>query len=186
MLYPSLLGGAWASLDAPVRRLHLRASQGTAGAGVFAVERGTSAGARLCGWWMRLPAGGERVPVELAVRATPRGDRWIRSFAGCVLETLQYARGEGVLAERWGPIECRFRLEAQDGALAYRQIGAWLRVGPLALRLPHALAPSVTGVARGAGAERVRVDVAIGVPLFGPLIAYRGELAVAGSEEAAA
>jgi hypothetical protein len=108
-----------------------------------------------------------------------------RRFAGHDLVTLQYEEAAGVLAERWGPVECRFRLAARDGALVYRQLDARLCLGPLRLRLPGPLAPRVTGAARGLDAERVHVDVAIDVPLFGALIAYRGELRVTSVEAAA-
>jgi hypothetical protein len=173
-LYPLLLGSAWASIAAPVRRLHAGIS-GSHG-GTFQVARGTSVLSRLLGWLMGLPAAGPRVPVTLELRVSSGGELWRRSFAGRTVITTQYRRA-AELIERFGLVECRFRLEAREGALWFVQTGAAFRLGPLAIPLPRWGCPRVTGIARPAG-EAVGVEVTIGAPLAGTLVDYRGEITI--------
>lgn len=178
-LYERLLGGAWKELDEPVRRLHERGT-GPCGDGLFAVRGGNFFArslARLAG----LPAGGEAVRVCLSVTQTEDGaaERWHRTFEGRVFDTLQ-REGEGrLLAERAGPFELLFRLSVERGALVYTHAGAALRVGPLRLPLPRALAPRVDARESAADdGERVLVRVSSRAPLVGLMLSYEGRLRV--------
>src|ERR1044072_5139840 len=142
-LYERLLGEAWKEVDVAVRRLHERGT-GPCGEGLFAV-RGGNFFARALARLFGLPAGGEAVRVCLSVTQEEDGtaERWQRTFEGRVFDTLQRDGDGGLLAERAGPVELLFKLSVDDGALVYAQAGAALRVGPLRVPLPHALAPRV-------------------------------------------
>lgn len=176
-LYPGLLGAAWEGLDAAVRRAHL-----DGGAlevrGRFRVWCASGWVARFLCRAMRLPPAGEEVETQLVVTGDGGRERWVRSFGGHTLVTEERAGGGGELVECLRPIELRFRLRVEAGALCFEQIGAALRLGGLRLPLPRALAPRV--VAREASAEgghRVRVTVDVWAPVVGRLFAYEGLVA---------
>lgn len=182
-LYERLLGDAWRAIDEPVRRLHERGS-GTCGEGLFNVRRGNfiaRALARLAG----LPAHGDGVRVRLSVTHTEDGkaERWHRTFEGRVFDTLQREGAGRMLAESAGPFELLFRLSEEGGALVYRQARAALRVGPLRVPLPHALAPRVEARERGAeGGRSVEVYVRSSAPLVGLMLTYEGRLRMESNE----
>jgi hypothetical protein len=128
-----------------------------------------------------LPAAGDRVPVTLQLQAFDGGQLWRRTFADRVLASLQYRHGSGMLAERFGLAECRFRVEARDGALVFVQTGSAIRLGPIAVPLAWGLGPRIVAHERSAGPDSVEVDVAISLPGAGLLLRYRGEIRVGGS-----
>lgn len=176
-LYERLVGEGWHELDEPVRRLHLRAR----GEGVFAVRRGEGRLARAVARLMGLPEGGEAVPLLLSVEPHARGERWRRSFAGREFVTEQSEHAGPLLLERAGPFELLFRLSVEEGTLAYRPAGAFLRIRGLRVRLPRRLAPSVEAWERAAGGG-VSVTVRVTAPLAGPLIRYEGLVRTAEEE----
>jgi hypothetical protein len=106
----------------------------------------------------------------------PQGqeERWTRQFGDRTWVTTQAAGEDGVLVEKMGLVELRFRLRAEGGALAYRQVGVALRWGPLSLPLPRSLWPAVEAREEAYEASQVRVSVAVRAPLVGLLIAYDG------------
>jgi hypothetical protein len=193
-LYPRLLGAAWDSLAPSVRRLHADDDAVATATGCFQVRR---APGRLPGLILdaaRVPATADAVRVRLAIAADEHGERWERSFdGGRPLVTLQRALPGGLLGERIGPLELRFRLLARDGALLFRQEGISLCVGAWRVPLPEWLTFRVDGragpveraspapdaaedggpAARGAFDE-ARVDVRVRVPGGRLLFAYRG------------
>jgi hypothetical protein len=80
------------------------------------------------------------------------------------------------IAERFGCLEFHFRLETEDGATRYRQIGAWLRIGPIRVLLPWMLAPHVDGLERQIGRDAFNVHVRVTWPLSGPILEYDGDV----------
>ena len=174
-LYERLVGDEWKGLDESVRRFHVRAR----GEGVFAVRRGEGRFARAVARLMRLPPGGKAVPLLLSVEPHAGGERWRRNFAGREFVTEQSGHAGPLLAERAGPFELHFRLSVEEGALAYRSEGAFLRVMKLRVRLPRPLAPRVEAWERAA-AGGVSVTVRVTTPLAGLLIHYEG---LVGTEE---
>ena len=84
--------------------------------------------------------------------------------------------GRGELAERIGLLEFRFRLEASEGSLVFRQVGAALLLGSLRLRLPAASAPRVDAREDPAGPRQIRVHVRVVLPAVGPLLTYEGTM----------
>src|SRR5215475_9681357 len=164
-LYPKLLGASWSDLDSAIQRLH--DSDGTVRAvGVFQVRHGTSRLARILARLARLPAAGEAVDVRLQVTAREKSEEWRRTFAGRPLLSIQYYRPDGrldgVMVERMGIVEMRFRLEVAGGSLNYQTVSAGLRFGSLYVPLPYWLRPCVTAWEKSVGAMNqihVSVDV---------------------------
>lgn len=178
-LYERLLGGAWDELDEPVRRLHERGT-GPCGEGLFAV-RGGNFFARGLARLFGLPARGDAVRVCLSVTQVEGGasERWHRTFEGRVFDTLQREGKSGLLAERAGPFELLFKLTVEGGALVYTHAGAALRVGPLRVPLPRALAPRVDARESAADdGESVLVHVSSRAPFVGLMLSYEGRLRV--------
>lgn len=175
-LYPKLLGESWDRLHSSVRRLHASVPPVQA-VGVFQVRRGSNGLVRLLARLTRLPEAGEAVNVRLLVTARGDGEEWRRAFAGQPLVTLQSERLDGLLAERMGPIEMRFRLKVVDGALTYQTTRAALCLGPLRLPLPPWFSPRVTAWERPVGeGGHIEVSVQVHLPLLGCLITYGGRL----------
>jgi len=140
------------------------------------IAHGDSRGVRVLARLLRLPRANDAAETRLTI--TPRGDEeeWQRSFDDRRLDTRQYQAGDGQLAERFGLLEFRFRLEALDGRLLYRQIEAALMFGSVRLRLPAACAPRIDASEEAAGARQVRVRVRIAMPLLGPMMTYDGTI----------
>ena len=175
--YARLAGDAWKDVCEPVRLFHAGGPPGR-WSGRFNVTHGPGPVARLLARLMRLPAAGEGVSVRLAVTDEgERGERWERTFEGRPFVTSQREHEGGFLAERVGPVEVLYRLEAEGGALLYRQARAALCAGPLRLRLPRRLAPSVEAREWAvAGEAGVRVRVRGRAPLVGTLVTYEGRV----------
>ena len=168
-LYEEVLGPRWPGLPSTVRRLH---EPGCA-CGPFSIRRGTGPLPALIGWLCRFPAAGEQVPTRLVVRQEGALQYWERSFGGHSLTTVQRAREGGLIGEQLGPVECVFQLRPVEGGIAYEQVGAWLRVGPLRLPMPRVLAPRIEAMATEAP-EGMRVHVTMGFALAGWLLTYEG------------
>src|SRR4051812_34135679 len=108
-LYPKLLGAAWQALDTAVQRAHTDDVLNRA-EGVFRVSR---APGRLVGRILDLaqvPSSSAAARARLAVCVRGPVERWERSFGGRPLVTLQCEAPGGLLAERIGLLEFRFRL----------------------------------------------------------------------------
>lgn len=83
------------------------------------------------------------------------------------------------MAERFGALEFRFRLQVVDGGIVYQQVAATLVLGPWPVRLPRWMAPRIVATEmpspdHGPGAN-VRVHVS--APLAGDLLSYTGSIA---------
>ena len=146
-LYPRLLGASWDELAEPVQRLH-SGQDSRERVGLFRVRRGERRLARFLAWLGKIPAAGDAVPTRLVIAPNSDGQIWQRNFAGNRLVSFQYESPAGVLAERFGRLEFRFKLCVSARALCFHQVGASLRLGllglgPLAVPLPRWLAPQV-------------------------------------------
>jgi len=167
------MGSAWAELDETIRQEHTADGQLSRG-GLFRVQHGTSRLARLLVAALRLPSEADGVSTELVISPLEREEIWMRRFGDRTLVTKQAERGCGVLSERIGMVELRFRLEASNGALIYSSIGAAIRVGRLSVLLPEFLSPRVEAREATDGMGRIRVSVVVTLPLAGILISYHG------------
>jgi len=177
-LYERLSGPTWHQLSETVRKAH--PGTGTLRArGVFRVQHGQIFLARLLALLLRLPSPADATDVQLHVTASERGERWERTFGNRRLVTLQSAAPDSLLAERFGPIEIRFRLHPHAEVLTYLQQGVALRFGRLRLPLPTWLAPRVHAVERAVDATaRTHVAVSISLAPLGLLMRYEGEFEV--------
>jgi hypothetical protein len=171
-LYMRILGDSWGQLGAPVRALHATSSILRA-RGRLRIEHGHYA-ARFVARILRLPPPAAAAETRLTVTAHGDGEQWQRTFDGRCLDTRQYASGRCELAERFGVLEFRFRLDVSDGRLVYVQREAAFLFGPARLRIPAAWAPRVEAREDPAGPTCVNVEVHVSLPAVGPLIAYDG------------
>ena len=189
-LYARLLGSSWLQLAEPVRFVHSRETTARAH-GRLRIQHGRSLAARILARLLRLPRPADAAETRLVVTSHAGGERWLRTFADRRLDTRQYRAGrpgaggpgaggpetgEGELAERIGLLEFRFRLEASQGSLVFRQVGAALLLGSLRLRLPAASAPRVDAREDPAGARQIRIHVRVALPAVGALLTYEGTM----------
>jgi hypothetical protein len=150
--YEAVLGPAFASLHAHVRRAHLPPLRAE---GTIDVEHGSGWLARPIVWLMKLPAAGLRQPVRLEVAEDGSELVWTRRIGGSILRTRQRAKGSRIV-ERSGLGRVSFDLAVKDGALLYRQSS--IRVA--GLPMPSSLSPRVEAVV-SATAEGWRVVVTV-------------------------
>jgi Domain of unknown function (DUF4166) len=146
------------------------------GHGVLKVGHGDRRAARVFAGLLRLPPAGDAVDTTLVVTPTPGGEHWLRTFGTRVLSTRQYPLEGGDIAERFGPLELRFRRELSGGGTVYRQIGTALVLGPARIPLPGWCAPRVTAREDPAGDRRIRIDVRVEMPVVGPILTYAGTI----------
>jgi hypothetical protein len=137
--YAAILGPAFESLHAHVRRAHV-APLGADG--MFDVEHGRGWLSRPMIWLMKLPAAGPGQPVRLDVSQDGPDLVWTRRIGEATLRTRQRASGSR-LVERSGLGRVAFDLAVENGALWYRQSSIHLA----GLRLPSSLSPCVVAVA---------------------------------------
>jgi hypothetical protein len=153
--YEAVLGEAFASLHAHVRRAHLPPLRAE---GTIDVEHGPGWLTRPMIWLMNLPAAGPRQPVRLDVDEDGAELVWTRRIGRSTLRTRQYATGASGsrLVERSGLGRLSFDLAVEDGALRYCQSS----IHVAGLPLPSALSPRV-GAVVSATAEGWRVVVTV-------------------------
>ena len=148
--YEALLGEAFATLHAHVRRAHLAPLRAE---GTIDVEHGQGLLARPIIWLMKLPAAGPRQPVRLDVAADGSELVWTRRIGGSVLRTRQREWGSR-LVERSGLGRVSFDLAVDDGALLYRQSSFHVARLPV----PSSLSPRGGGGLRHSGPMARRGD----------------------------
>ena len=136
--YEAILGEAFASLHAHVRRAHLPPLRAE---GTIDVEHGVGWLVRPMIWLMKLPRAGLHQPVRLEVTADASELVWTRRIGGVILRTRQHTSGSRI-AERSGLGCVTFDLAVRDGALLYRQ--ASIRFA--GLPVPSVLSPRVGAV----------------------------------------
>ncbi len=174
-LYPRIVGDRWRELpvrlrqcfEAPSVNGEMRAS------GHFRVRWGDRALARWLARLGGLPRTGERVEVELTVTSDAEGETWRRRFGTDELVTRQWEE-RGLLIERAGSLELRFRLSVSPGRLLFEQEGAGLKLFGARISLPRWLSPRVSACAWEHGEMQVSVEVSF--PFVGLLCRYEGSL----------
>lgn len=167
-LYRRLMGRAFDDLPPAVRGMH-RPGRDSGAEGEAEVTGASHPLARTVAWIMGFPSlGRHRLHVRFAERNGV--ERWTRDFDGQVLSSEMSAE-DGCLVERFGPLRFRFDLPSDGTGLAMVMRG-W---SAFRICLPFALAPRSVAREWEEGG-RFRFDVAIALPLIGPLIRYRGWL----------
>ena len=158
----------------PLQQLHKSAASRIIH-GRFDVRYGTHWFSRACAWLLRLPPEANGCELVLTIEARQARELWMRRFGRRSINTIQWAGEDGVLHERFGPLEFAFALQTGDGTLAHIQRSATLRIGRMSFRLPASLAPDVRGrefVENG----QTRVEVEVRIPFGGLLLVYRGSI----------
>jgi polyphenol oxidase len=171
LLFPRLLGQAFASLPARVRTLHL--AQGRRRyTGAASITRGRSLLARLCGLATGLPPAMHEAPLAVDIEAAPQREQWTRNFGGHRMTSRMW-QGGTLLRERLGLVTFGFALSVEAGVLCWRV----REVRALGLPLPAGWFQGV--YARESESEgRYRFEVAAALPLAGQLVHYSGWLEV--------
>lgn len=175
-LYQALLGEAWVSV-APAIQIAHPPEMPVERAGRFDITHGCGLLARFLARWSKLPAAGNAVPTQLRVERTGNCEIWHRRFGSFPLDSTQYVQGPGILAERFGRIEFRFKVEARDGGIYFHQTRAFIRIGRCKLPLPAGLGPRVDAQEMpGDSPYQTRVRVTVRLPVVGLLIDYQGQM----------
>jgi hypothetical protein len=172
-LYRRMLAGAWDELPASLRVTHTvvvsRVAHGEAH-----IERGKGFLVALVASLFGFPKPALSAPVSVRFDVRDGVETWTRTFAGRVMRSRQWqgaGRWEGLICESFGPFTFGLALLVENDVLRL-VTRRWALLG---LRLPLALAP------RGHASEteregRFHFDVAIGLPLVGAIVRYRGWL----------
>jgi hypothetical protein len=172
-LYRRMLAGAWDDLPASLRTMHTVTTSRVAH-GEADIERGAGVPARLVAALFGFPKAALAAPTSVRFEVRDGVETWTRIFAGRIMRSRQWqgaGRWEGLLCESFGPFAFGLALLTGEGRLRL-VVRRWALFG---LPLPIALAP------RGDACEaerdgRFRFDVAIGLPLVGTIVRYRGWL----------
>lgn len=118
-------------------------------------------------------------PTRLVIERTESREKWCRVIGDCAFSTTQVATRDGLLAERFGVVELRFRLEVHGGDLVFVQAEAAMRIGGVTLRLPMFVVPRVSArEGLEPGGSRLRVSVSLDAPVLGRLVSYSGTVDV--------
>lgn len=167
-LYARIMGDGFARLPPVVRALHLVNGE-LAATGAAEVIRGRSLAARLIGWIAGFPPAG-RTDLMVRMDEVAGVETWHRDFGGHALFS-RLSQHKRLVVERFGPIRFAMALPNQADGLSMHIVKWWL--GPV--RMPLFLAPRCVAVEREADGL-FHFDVAIRLPLIGPLVHYRGWL----------
>jgi len=125
-----------------------------------------------------MPAAGDTISTRLVVTRRNDGETWLRTFGDQHLVTEQSGDDKGLLVERYGSFEFRFRLHVREGGLDYQPAGVLLRRGRLQISLLRQLAPRIIAREEARGADGVHVSVRVLLPWGSLLISYEGTIAV--------
>lgn len=169
-LFQQALGASFFRLPESLRRLH-----GTRGraryAGVASIEGGRNPLARLCARIAGLPRPARDVATTVDFIADARGETWQRDFGGTRMSS-RLAFRDGLLRERLGPLQFRYALLANDGAIWWTVAGVRL-FGMLPL--PASLFDGVR-CREFERDERYCFEVDARLPLAGRVVRYAGWL----------
>ena len=175
-LYEILLGEVWASAAPVVQRAHPRELP-IERIGHFDITHGRGFLPRLLARRSKLPAAGRAVPTQLRVERKGRCEIWSRTFSSFPLQSTQHVPCAGTLVECFGRIEFRFKVQASDGGIYFRQARVALCIGRCKLPLPASLGPRVDAQEMSGETEnQTRVRVTVRLPIVGLLIDYHGQI----------
>ena len=168
-LYAKVMGENFHRLAPAVQAMHdVLRDHGASGEAT--VTRGAHPLARLVAWIMRFPPAGA-YPVHVHFEERDGAERWTRDFGGYRFSSRLTFGGHGELVERFGPLRFHFRLSADDGRLGmHLQRWSFLRIP-----MPLALGPK-TPASEWEHDGAFQFDVAVSLPLIGPVVHYRGWL----------
>ena len=171
-LYRRVLGPDFDRLPPEIRALH-DIDRPARAAGRCEIRRGDNRLALWAGGLLRLPLPGREMPVAVDFLPGDGREIWRRDFAGRGFQTVQEAcaGAPGEMIERFGPLAFRLALSASRERLILKLRG----VRFLGVPLPRPLWPRIAAGERVEGGAFV-FDIAVGLPLIGLLVHYRGWL----------
>lgn len=174
--FQRILGSAFDTLPAPVRRLHALTELAST-AGLAEIEAPANPGAWLLCKVAGLPRPGRDVPVTVSFHPDGKGGEvWKRRFARRrYTSTMQAATGRdaGLLVEHFGPFDLLFRLTPERERLSWSLAG-WRLLG---ITLPAWSRPVIDCGESGDG-DRFVFDIDVRFPAVGRVVRYRGWLAL--------
>ncbi len=160
-------------------RFHL-GSSGCVGRGTLEIRRGERWSGKLTAALLRLPRSGTatatRVHITRSVSPTdPEAtiERWQRTF-GSTTVTTGIDRRQDQVTEHIGGLDLVMRISCGATYIRVDTLHSDLRIGPWHVRLPPVFAPWATAFACATPSGAFRVDVRIGIPVVGTVLAYRG------------
>ena len=170
-LFRSVLGEKFDALPAPIKALHeITLPHRFEGRAIVHAADGLIARtiARMSG----LPGTSVETDIAVEIERDGDGEIWTRHFPPRPMRTRLWREGE-VLHERLGPIELRFRLEADTNGIVWHPLSA-----------TSAGTPAPDAFLRGIRAResvrdgRYHFDVGATLPWIGRVVAYDGWLHV--------
>ncbi len=168
--YRRVLGPRFAQLAAPIQRMHQPQAE-TVVRGEGTVERGQSLLARLLGLIMGFPPAGS-YPVEVRFEPRHGRERWTRNFGPHRFASEMGVSAQNLLTERFGPMRFHFALEVDRQGGLIMVLKKWTALG---LPMPLTLGPQIAA-SEAAHGDAFVFDVAVAMPLVGPVVHYRGTL----------
>ena len=172
-LFRQLLGNALERAPAPVRVLHETALPQRF-EGQAQMRAAGSLLARLAARIAGLPRHEGRVSMAVTIERDGEGERWTRHFPPAPFVSRLWSR-DGLLCERLGPSEIRFRLHADGAGIVWEPVA--LRVFGV-LPMPALLLRGVRA-SEGVDAQgRYTFEVEASFPVLGSVAAYAGWLHV--------
>jgi hypothetical protein len=160
------MDGAFVKLPALVQQAH----RGTIRlSGTAKVERGGGLGGLIAAI-MGLPKSNPKAELVVVAWHFPDQIVWSRTFDGKAFEST-FKKDDDLLVERMGPLSLYLQPMCEGGRLVYRLLGT--QIGPIAL--PRFFAPSMNAW-ESEKDGKYQFEVAVGLPLFGPVIRYSGVL----------
>jgi hypothetical protein len=169
-LYQRLLGNAWESLPASLKKIHtVQKAEGRA-----KVEVGRNPLAWLIANVVGFPKAGDDIPVNVSFEIKNNGELWQRTFASRAFSSF-HSEGNGysdrLLSEQFGPFRLGMALVIDDGKLSLI-VRNWSMLG---IPLPGTLAP-MGNVFEQEVDGRFHFHVEIKLPVIGLIVRYQGWL----------
>jgi len=168
-LYQALLGPDWDQLTAVTRRLH-SPDPVVLFEGRVDIIRGRNPLASMFAVLLGLPKAGLDLPALVRISRVDGEELLERWYDGRHFATRQ-GRAAGQLTERFGPFSLAFGLRLEDGVLMFDQASVTL----WSIALPRVLRPRIRARESADGKAHL-FDVALKLPLIGPVVRYRGRL----------
>lgn len=172
-LFADILGVAWSRLPLSVRALHDVAGSRVWIGGAI-VTRNQGPVARLVAWLFGFPPEADETPVTVRMRREKDQEIWTRDFGGHrFLSRLSRDPGRpGRMWERFGPFRFAIDFRAGPDGLEYPVTAGRF----LGVPIPPPLLPRSDTREAVDENGRATFDVALSMPLIGPIVRYRGWL----------
>ncbi len=177
-LYARGLGRMYDEAPGAIRALH-DAGEST-WSGRCDVEGAGNALGRLIAWLIQMPPPAIDAPIAVAFEVRGGTETWTRRVGGRAMRSRQFVGARkplGWLVEAFGPLAFDLAFTIENAGLSLTLVGARFAGVPL----PRLLWPRVAA-RETVDAGRFNFDVAIGLPLLGLLVRYRGWLTRHGDE----